>query len=341
MQKNNKIIKFFLLLVITFSLFLGFSSVSYAKTNHKSVILGGNSIGLRLDTGVYVAGKYQVEVDNKKISPWKNSDIKEGDKVLSYNGKKINSNNDILELLRNDLNETVTLTIERNNKIISTSVDIVRTKNKTKSLGLYIKDKMIGIGTLTFVDDESMTFASLGHGIYDSNVVIGTQNGNITTSNVDSIKKSLPGEAGEKRASISNIVLGTIKSNKITGVYGKVNNLNMFDKHKIEVADQKEVKTGKAKIMTVVDGNKIESFNIMITSVALQSSLDIKGIKFEVTDDRLLNISGGIVQGMSGSPIVQNGKLVGAVSHVCIDNPQNGYGMHIEWMLKDATNYTA
>lgn len=336
MKKNNKIIKSFLVLFLILMLSLTINFTSYATNRHKQVILGGNTIGLKLDTGVFIAGKYQVEVNDKKISPWKNSDIKEGDKVVAYNNHKISSNNDILELLRSDNNESVTLRLERNNKSITTSVDIVKTKNHSKSLGLYIKDKMIGIGTLTFIDEDTKAFASLGHGIYDNNIVIGTQRGNITTSSVESIKKSFPGEAGEKRASITNIVLGSIKANKITGVYGKINNIGMFNNQKIKTASQEEVKIGNAKILTVIEGNKIESFNIIITSIAIQTSLDVKGLKFEVTDERLLSVSGGIVQGMSGSPIVQNGKLVGAVSHVCIDNPKNGYGMHIEWMLQDA-----
>ena len=336
MKKNIKITKYFLLFILLLTIFISNKNISYANNSSKKVILGGNTIGLKLDTGVFIAGKYQVEVHNKKVSPWKNSNIKEGDKILEYNGHHVSTNNDILEMLRNDHNEMATLKVERNGKIFSTTIDIVKTKNMSKSLGLYIKDRMIGIGTLTFIDDETNIFASLGHGIYENSVVIGAQNGNITTSSVESIKKSLPGEAGEKRASISNVILGSIYANKTTGVYGKISNIGMFDNKKIETAKQEDVKIGKAKILTVIEGNKIEAFDIKITSIALQHSIDVKGLKIEITDGRLLNVSGGIVQGMSGSPIIQDDKLVGAVSHVCLDNPKNGYGMHIEWMLKDA-----
>lgn len=328
--KNSIFIIMFLIFTLTFQI------KAFGK-NEKQVILGGNSIGLKLDTGVYVAGKYQVQVENQKVSPWKSSDIEEGDKIIAYNSQKINSNQELLNLLKNDTNNVASLTIMRNKQIFTTTIDIVKTKNNSKSLGLYIKDKMVGIGTLTFINSSNNRYASLGHGIYDNNTILTLSTGDITLSSIESIKKSIPGVAGEKRASVGSTVIGTIECNKVSGIYGKITNSKILNNQTIAVAEQKEVKIGNAKIYTVIDGDKIESFDVKIVNVALQSSPDIKGIKFEVIDKRLLSLTGGIVQGMSGSPIVQNGKLIGAVSHVCIDNPSSGYGMHIEWMLNDAS----
>lgn len=337
MKKIFKIFKTMFFFLLLFSVFLTVNLETFAE-NNKKVILGGNTIGLKIDTGVYVCGKYQVTTDNKKVSPWKSSDITCGDKIIAYNNIDISSNSDLLNILKNDNNESATLTLERNNHIFNTSIDIVKTNNESKSLGLYIKDKMIGIGTLTFIDPITNKYASLGHGIYENNKIIDTKSGDIRTSSIEGIKKSVPGMAGEKRASIGSTIYGTVSANKVTGIYGKMTNNKYLSNEKIQIASQSEVKIGNALIYTVVDKEKVESFDIKITSIALQSSSNIKGLKFEVIDDKLLNLTGGIVQGMSGSPIVQNGKLIGAVSHVCIDKPNIGYGIHIEWMLDDLTD---
>lgn len=333
----KKLCKSLFILMLFFTCSLNIKVNAYTNSTNDTVILGGNSIGLKLDTGVYVAGKYQVQTENQKMSPWKNSDIKEGDKIIAYNNIKINSNSELLNLLKDDHNDTVSLTINRNNYVFDTSIDIVKTKNDSKSLGLYIKDKMVGIGTLTFINPKSNIYGSLAHGIYENNTIISTTGGDITVSTVEGIKKSTPGSAGEKRASIGNSILGSIVANKITGVYGKITTTKFQNYQKIKVASQDKVKMGRALMYTVIDGEKVEAFEIKITNISLQSSPDIKGLKFEVTDSRLLNLTGGIVQGMSGSPIVQNGELIGAVSHVCIDKPSTGYGIHIEWMLNDAS----
>lgn len=327
-NKLKYLIGFALILI----LFTSTNLITHASSN-KLVILGGNSIGLKLDTGVYVAGKYEVETKDKRVSPWASSDILEGDKIVAFNGSKIKNNSDLLTKLKNEKEGKVNLTIKRNDRTFDTQIDVVITKNNDKSLGLYIKDRILGIGTLTFIDPETSKYASLGHGIYDDNLVIGTQLGSISKSNVEGIKKGIRGEAGEKRATFSNVVLGSIYANKITGVYGKITNKSMLKGKTIEVASQEEVKIGKAQIYTVIDGEKIESFDIKITYVNLQDSTNVKGIRFEVIDNDLIDKTGGIIQGMSGSPIVQNNKLVGAVSHVSIDNPTIGYGVHIEWMM--------
>ena len=195
MRKSKFKIVLSLLLILLIMISLNLKS--FAGTN-KTVLLGGHSIGLKLDTGIYVAGLYQVETKDGVISPWINSDIKEGDKIVKYNGNVINNNNDLLNKLKNENEKKINLTIDRSGKVFNTNIEVVLTKNNHKSIGLYIKDRILGIGTMTFIDPVSMEFASLGHAVYDDNLVIGAQNGTITKSSIDGIKKGISGAAGEK-----------------------------------------------------------------------------------------------------------------------------------------------
>lgn len=327
-SKKLKALVVALLFIVIFSS----SNVIYAKSD-TYVIPGGDAIGLKLDTGIYVAGKYQVTCKNSKLSPWKNSDIEEGDRILTCNGITVLKTSDLNRLIQNTNNKSVTLEISRNNETFNTSIDVVETINGEQTIGLYVKDRLIGIGTLTFIDPKTNSFASLGHGISDKSLNFGSVSGELVNSSIEGIKKGTPGNSGEKRASLISNQLGIITLNSITGVYGKINTIE--NKKTIRVAEQNEVKKGKAKILTVIEGSTVESFDIEIISITLQESKGVKGIKIRVTDEDLIDVAGGIVQGMSGSPIIQNNMLVGAVSHVSLEDPTIGYGMHIEWMLEE------
>lgn len=305
-----------------------------ANQIHYQVIPGGETIGLKVNTGVQIVGKYEVLTKTGKISPWKDSDIFENDKIIAINNQKINNNQELLDILKLNSNE-IELTLERNKQIINTKINIVITKDNEKSLGLYIKDKIIGIGTMTFIDPINNRFASLGHGIYEDNELINTNKGTIVNSKIQSIKKAMPGTAGEKRASLLSNNLGNISLCCDTGIYGKIKSINDFKKDLISTSVQEEVKKGTAYFYTVIDNQNIQKYKIEITDVFLQTNSSPKGIKFKVVDTQLIKETGGIVQGMSGSPIVQDNKLIGAVSHVNVENPLIGYGIHIEWMLKD------
>lgn len=328
-------INLFTFLILLFILFFAFDNVfaSQTKDNNKYVIPGGDAIGLKIDTGIYVIGKYNVSSKNLKLSPWKNSDIKEGDRITYVDNISVNS----IEGLVNAINEVekdyCILSIIRGNELIKTKIDIVISNNGEKTIGLYLKDKLIGIGTLTFIDPTTNYFASLGHGIYDKTLSYGNINGSVVTSSIESIKKGVPGTSGEKKASISSLSLGDVAINNTTGVYGKLN--KVIKRNTIEVASQQEVHKGKATMLTVVNKNIVESFEIEIISISLQENTGIKGLKIKVTDDKLIDVAGGIVQGMSGSPIIQDNKLVGAVSHVSISDPTIGYAMHIGWMIDE------
>jgi len=223
------------------------------------------------------------------------------------------------------------LQIKRDNKYFDTTIEVVKTVTNEPSIGLYIKDKMLGIGTLSFVYNNK--FASLGHGIYENNELINLNNGDLTYSNVLSIQKATLNKAGEKRATLNSDTIGKINKIKDTGVYGTFN--KTISKNKVKLAEINEVKCDEAEIYTVINGNNIEKFTVEIIETKAQSTIQSKGIKVKVTDSTLINETGGIVQGMSGSPIIQNGKLVGIISHVTLDNPTIGYAVYAKWMYDE------
>ena len=339
-MKNKKIKKIFYSFYILIIIF----TISIANINanqiHYHVIPGGESLGLKLNTGVYIVGKYEVLTNLGKVSPWKESNIKENDLLIAIDNKKVSNNIELLNILKNLNNETE-LILKRDQQIIKTKIKIVDTKNNEKSLGLYIKDKIIGIGTLTFIDPKTNKFASLGHGIYENNELIENKNGFVVDSKINSIKKAIPGLSGEKRASILKEDLGVISLCSKTGIYGKFNQIDKFKKDLIQTSRQDEIKKGTAYFYTVISDKKVEKFKIEITDITMQSESSPKGIKFKVVDSNLIKETGGVVQGMSGSPIIQDGKLIGAVSHVNVENPLIGYGIHIEWMIKDLESVVA
>ena len=329
----RKILKIHLLLSVFITTLIILSSTLVFASSSKYVILGGDAIGLKIDTGIYVAGKYNVNTNEGKLSPWIDSDINEGDKLLSCNGHDVDCISDLTNIIKNSSSEVAVLRIQRNEDTFNTTISVVETINGERTLGLYLKDKLIGIGTLTFIEPKTKSFASLGHGISDNSLTYGVINGDLVLSNVEGIKKGVSGISGQKKATISNIIIGNLKTNTISGVYGKVS--ETVDHNKIEIANQSEVKKGKAKIYTVLKDDKIEEFDIEIVGINLQESLGVKGLKIKVIDERLIKEAGGIVQGMSGSPIIQNNKLIGAISHVSLDDPTIGYGMHATWMYEE------
>ena len=324
--------------IIFFIIFLCFSltiSINIKANNDIYVIPGGESIGLKIETGVEIVGKYSVSTNNGKKNPWQKSNIEIGDYIEKVNDYNVENNESLLKILKQIDENSCILTIKRNNKLIKTNIDIVKTNTNEPSIGLYVKDKMLGIGTLSFVYDNK--FASLGHGIYENNELININNGDLTYSNVVSIKKATLNQSGEKRATLASNKIGEIKTIKDSGVYGVIS--QKINKNKVKIADIEDVKCDDAVIYTVINGNKVETFDIEIIETKYQNSINSKGIKIKVTDSSLLNETGGIIQGMSGSPIIQNGELVGVVSHVTLDNPMIGYAVYAKWMYEDLINY--
>jgi stage IV sporulation protein B len=311
------------------------------------IVPGGQTIGVKLKSaGIMVVGHHLVAVaENKKISPGEDVKIQVGDLIMSINGEALNDVSKVSDIVAKagEAKKPLDLVIRRGdvkmNIALNPAFDII---DKTYRLGLYIRDSAAGIGTLTFYAPDQQVYGALGHVITDMDtqtpIVVG--GGEIVHSNVTSISKSHHGEPGEKRAQFykESKVLGNIEKNTSFGIFGKMREQpdHSFRNEAIPVAFAEDVKVGPAQIYTVLDGQKVERFNIDITHVTRQDFPSTKGMIIKITDPRLLDKTGGIVQGMSGSPIIQNGKIIGAVTHVFVNDPTSGYGCFIEWMLQDA-----
>ena len=309
----------------------------------KTVIPGGESIGvvMRYD-GVLVTGDYSFEAEGKTVNP--NADtFKSGDLIKFIEGNPITSNEYLVRYIRQALpNQTsLSVQIERQGKLVEETLEVYYDKaNDSFKTGLYIKDNLSGIGTITFYDPETSTFGALGHPMIETDIeassLLEISAGEAFDAYILSVDKSSNGHPGQKLARIEKTkYLGNVKLNNQYGIYGYYDTLYKDDVSEIEVANQSEVVLGEAKILTVVQGHEVNSYSIEITSLETQTSQEIKGLTFKITDESLLAQTNGVVQGMSGSPIIQNGKLIGAVTHVSIDDVDQGYGLYIEWMLEE------
>jgi stage IV sporulation protein B len=302
----------------------------------KEVYLGGNSIGIEvINEGLLISGTYDVRDKGKIYNPSVNDDIKKGDILVKVEDTKVNTLNEFIDVIKNNSNEYINVSLYRNNSLIGRKLKLIKDDDGSIKTGIYVKDNLLGIGTITYYDPSNTAYGALGHKMSDSNSDERLVTGNIYSSNVKKINKSKNGNPGEKIASINkNDLLGDIQVNNDYGIYGEY--VNVVKDELIETASIEEVKEGRAYIYTVINNNIVEPFEIEITNIKKQNSKDIKGITFKVTDKRLLDITNGVVAGMSGSPIVQDGKLIGAVTHVVVDNVKYGYGIFIDWMLLES-----
>lgn len=310
------------------------------------VIPGGESIGVKLNTvGVLVVGHHLVNTNQGKKSPGEIAGINVGDIITTINGNKIEKMTDVAPYVQEAGKDgkPLDLLISRESGKFKTKLTPLKDKDEnTYKLGLYIRDSAAGIGTMTFIDPQSQKYGALGHVISDMDTKkpIVVEDGQIVRSTVTSIEKGSNGDPGEKLARFSSDreIVGNIQKNSPFGIFGKMNKQlknGIMDKP-IPIALSSQVKEGPAKILTVVNNDHVEAFDIEIVSTIPQKFPATKGIVIKVTDPKLLEKTGGIVQGMSGSPIIQDGKLVGAVTHVFVNDPTSGYGVHIEWMLNEA-----
>jgi len=300
----------------------------------KYLIPGGENIGIKIKSdGVFVVGFYPV--DGVDIA--KKSNLKIGDRIVSINDYSVESVNDLIDKFDDD-NDTIKVKFGyiRNGKLNYTEMELKKDKKGGYKTGIYVKDTIIGIGTLTYIDpnNNKYSYGALGHEIIETtsgnNFILSS--GNIFSSKITSITKSSVGIPGEKNAKInSKDILGNIKKNNETGIFGNLNE-KISDDELIEVGSMDDVRIGKAEIITVLNDNKKEKYDIEILSI--DKNNDTKNFLIKIIDEDLLEKTGGIVRGMSGSPIIQDGKIVGAVTHAIVDNPKKGYGISIIKMLE-------
>lgn len=310
------------------------------------VVPGGQSIGVKLNTvGVLVVGHHLVDSVEGEKSPGEKSEIEVGDIITKINEKKIENMGQVSPLVQEagEKQQPLKLEVLRGNETLQKQLMPIKEKGENSyRLGLYIRDSAAGVGTLTFYHPTTNKYGALGHVISDMDTqkAITLNDGQIVSSLVTSIEKGSNGDPGEKLARFTNDrkILGTITKNSPFGIFGKLNEPiknDIMDKA-MPITLSYQVKEGPAKILTVVEGENVKEFDIEIVSSVPQKFPATKGMVIKVTDPELLEATGGIIQGMSGSPIIQDGKVVGAVTHVFVNDPTSGYGCHIEWMLQEA-----
>ncbi|MDD2234185.1 MAG: SpoIVB peptidase [Desulfitobacteriaceae bacterium] len=305
---------------------------------------GGQSIGVSLQTqGVMIVGQASVNKNGSKTFPAKEAGIETGDSILKINGKEVHTDQDVAHLVNEagKNQQTITLHIKHQNQIIEKSVQAVYCdESKRYRIGLFVRNEATGVGTLTFIDPITKKYGALGHVIndLDTNQRIEVSQGLITNSTIYGIEKSTRGHPGEKQGTFSNNskLTGNIEKNTPVGIFGQINGeVSSLFKEPIEVGWASEIKEGPAKIYTVLHGEQIQDFDVKIERI-IPNRTDSKNMIISIVDPKLIEITGGIIQGMSGSPIIQNGKIIGAVTHVFINDSQRGYGVFIQNMLKES-----
>ncbi|MFA9397723.1 MAG: SpoIVB peptidase [Clostridiaceae bacterium] len=323
--------------------FVPIKTVSTKTIPETYVIPSGEPIGVNIRTkGVLVVGiSNLIKDDGEVISPAAVAGIEVGDSILKINNVEITSSELLLKEINRNKSGELKLLILRNGKELNKKVIPVKNLKDNKfKIGLWVRDSISGIGTLTFYDEKSNKFAALGHPItdIDTGQILKISSGEILKASIISVDKGTKGNPGElKGIFASEGILGNIENNSITGINGEMKSKDYRTINKpVKIALRNEIKVGKAKILTTVEGDKPKLFDIEIEKLLPQDEPGAKSMLIKVTDKKLLNTTGGIVQGMSGSPIIQDGKLVGAVTHVLINKPDTGYGIYIEWMLKDS-----
>ena len=305
----------------------------------KVLIPGGQSVGIKMDVkGVLVVGLEEIETDDAIVNPGLDAGVQVGDVILTINGQEVFYPQEVSEIVRKSdgiLDVEILREKEKINCTIKAAKDF---DSKEYKLGIWVKEKIAGIGTLSFYDPETNMFAALGHGIYErkTNTLVNPGSGQLLKTEVKSIKEGLSGVPGEIRGIFcdEDKPLGAVITNSKYGIYSVGSNIEELELiEPLPVASQEQIKVGKAYILTTIEGDTVEKFEIRIERINKQDKIDGKGLEIRVIDDRLLERCGGIVQGMSGSPIIQDGKLVGAVTHVLVNDPTRGYGIFIEHMI--------
>lgn len=340
----------FLLLCCTASGLLGWrvagasprEEVSSEQFEEDTVLVGGMPAGIYMETnGVLVLGTEQIEgMDGKTYEPASDV-VKSGDYIVAVNRQPVGDKNALVDFVGELSDKEVVLTLRRDSETVDVKLDAVECEPEEYKLGIWVRDNVQGLGTVTFLTQNNV-FGALGHGIHDTdtNVLMDISGGSLYRTSIRSIIKGENGSPGSMEGLIiynNYNQLGSIEKNTEAGIYGTVEEIDALFEEQIpvQVASSKEIQTGSATIRCSIDG-EVRAYAVEILDVSPSSGEINKGIVLQVTDPDLLEKTGGIVQGMSGSPILQNGKLVGAVTHVFVNDPTKGYGIFAETMLKEA-----
>ncbi|NLB89356.1 MAG: SpoIVB peptidase [Syntrophomonadaceae bacterium] len=323
--------------------YIPIKSIAIESIPPRRVVVGGHSIGVLLQSrGIMVVGFAPVVgTDGQKLYPAKEQGIEIGDLIMKVNGKNITNENDLARIIDESKDKKIDFTVKRRGKTMNFSIKPEYCPETQRNrIGLYVRDGVVGVGTLSFWDPETKEYAALGHIIMDADTKQGIDvlKGKIVSASIQTIKPGKPGKPGEKIGVFNSEgdIEGNITKNTYFGIFGTTEDeiVNPLVNYTMEVGYAHQVEVGKAEIYTVVNGDDIERFEIEIEKVYPERE-NGKGMVIKVTDPRLLSLTGGIIQGMSGSPIVQNSRIVGAVTHVFLNDPVRGYGIFMDNMLSE------
>ena len=317
--------------------------VSVSVIERTTVIPVGQVAGLKLYTsGVLVVGMSEIKgTDNVKYKPYENSGIEEGDMIIKVEENSISNTNDLVSTVNASNGQCLDIVYVRDGKTLECSIKPIQISKTEYKLGLWVRDSAAGIGTMTFYEPSSGKFAALGHGISDIDTgdLIEISNGEFITTEVLSITKGKKGNPGKIQGTIENSLnIGQIYKNTNIGIYGIVDNLssmNLKGQKELNVAIRNEIELGKATILCSLDDKTVQEYEIEIEKLYINNNYDNKSMLIKVTDKELLEKTGGIIQGMSGSPIIQNGKFIGCVTNVLVNDPTQGYAVFGDLMIKE------
>ena len=293
------------------------------------VIPLGSLVGLKLYTkGVLVVGMNEIKGEDKKIyKPYEQAGIEQGDTIIEINNEKVNSTEELIACVSKCKGNEIDITYIKDGNILETQITPVKTSDNTYKIGLWVRDSAAGVGTATFYDASTNSIATLGHGIQDIDTekLVEISNGEFVTADILNIQKGEKENPGRIEGTIDEgKTIGSIHSNTDYGVYGTTSRskLNIDKTKEIEVSSRKEIKIGKATILCTLDNNEAKEYDVEIEKIYVNNNKDNKSMVVKITDEELIEKTGGIIQGMSGAPILQNGKLIGALTHVFVSNPE-------------------
>lgn len=329
---------------LTVSLFdkINLKTIYVSVLEDIEVIPNGEIVGIKLYTsGVLVVGTSSIEgIDGQIYKPFEGTGILEGDSIIEVNGNIINNTQELVNSINKSNGQEIEVKFVRNSEEKTCKITPVKNKQEEYKIGLWVRDSAGGVGTVTFYDEESKSFAALGHAItdIDTGEIINTSSGEIDDVNIVSIVKGEKEEPGKVQGTIINgSTIGNIYKNCGFGIYGTVENLNNLDinyNRRVKVASRQEIELGKATFLSGIDG-QVKEYELEIEKIYLNNNEDNKSMLIKITDEELLEKTGGIIQGMSGSPIIQNGKFIGAITHVFVKEPQVGYAVFGDMMLNE------
>lgn len=313
-------------------------TTSIIQSKPKKVSVSGESFGIKLYTdGVIIVGIRDVETDKGKCNPAKEAGLEKGDIIIEINGKKVYSADSVTDILNDNNGKDYKITVKRNGNYKEFLLKPAYSSSQgCYKVGLWVRDSTAGVGTITYYDKSNNTVSALGHPItdVDTNEIMPILDGEAVRATVIKIYKSKAGEAGSLCCEFTNDIIGTLKKNCQSGIYGKYT-CTLKNTYEYEVASPNEIVRGPVQILCTIDSGKAKFYNAQISRISYRENKKGKNMVVKITDERLLEKTGGIVQGMSGSPIIQNGKLVGALTHVIVDSPEKGYAIFAQDMVDE------